>query len=303
MALTRLNIPAHLEKGLNTIFGMAYSELPKEWSYLFDTEKSSKAFEEDLLTTGLGMAPVKAEGANVAEDRFYEGWKARYVHQTIALSFAITKEAMQDDLYKRQAPKNTRALARSLGHTKEARAAAILNNGFTAAYAGGDGKPLFADDHPTIFGGDQSNVLATPADLSEASLEDMLIAIRTAKDDRNLHIALQPKRLVVPPAAEYEAIRILASTQRVGTDHNDINAIRNKGVLSTNDLLVMTRLADDGFWMIKTDAPDGLKHMDRQSVEYGMDNHFRSGNLLYKADERYSFGWTDWRGAFASTGT
>ena len=300
MALTRLNIPAHLEEGLNTIFGMAYKELPKEWSLAFETESSNKAFEEDLLTTGLGMAPIKAEGANVAEDRFYEGWKARYIHQTIALSFSITKEAMQDDLYKRQAPKNTRALARSLGHTKETRAAAILNNGFDVNYPGGDGKPLFATDHPTIFGGDQSNTLLVAADLSEASLEDLLIQIRTARDDRNLHIALRPKRLIIPPTLEYEAIRILASTHRVGTDHNDINAIKNRNIMSSSDISIMTRLADDTFWAIKTDAPDGLKHFTRQSVEYGMDNHFRSGNLLYKADERYSFGFTDWRGVYAS---
>lgn len=302
MPITRHSLPSDLEEGLNAHFGRAYKEHPEEWSKVFDTETSRKAFEEDVLQTGFGAAPRKPEGEAIAYDETMEGWTARYTHDTYALAFAITEEAIEDNLYERQAPKNARALARAMRQTKEIKGAAILNNGFDSSYTGGDGLELFSTAHTTVMAGTQSNELATPADFSEASLEDLLIQIMLAKDDRNIPIQLNAKKIIVPPDLVFDVHRVLASIGRVSTADNDINAIRDMGMLSSSDVCKMTRLSDTDAWFVKTDCPEGLKHMSRTRLKRGMDNDFSTGNALYKARERYSFGWSDWRSCYASAG-
>ncbi|MCB1792546.1 MAG: hypothetical protein KDJ24_19720 [Gammaproteobacteria bacterium] len=290
-----------LQEGLNTHFGMGYRQHMIEWDKVFDTEDSRKAFEEDVLETGFGAAQIKAEGSNIAYDRGMQGWTARYEHETIALAFAITEEAIEDNLYQRMGPKYAKALARALQHTKEIKGASILNHAFDTNYAGGDGKPLIAADHPLLGGGVGSNILGTPADIDEASIEQLLIQIRKCVDDRNVPIALRAMKLVVAPEDEYDSIRLTRSTMRVGTANNDISAIVAKGVFN-EDPITITRLTDPDAWFIKTDAPDGLKHMRRVRVKRGVQGDFESGNMRYKARERYSFGWTDWRSIFGSQG-
>ena len=290
-----------LQEGLNAHFGMTYSQHMVEWDKVFDTEDSRKAFEEDVLETGFGAAQVKAEGSNVAYDQGDQGWKARYVHETIALAFAITEEAIEDNLYARLGPKYSRALARAMQHTKEIKGAAILNNGFSTSHNGGDGKPLLAGDHPLLHGGTGSNVLATPADFAEASLEDLLIMIRKATDDRGVPISIRAMQLVVPPEVEYDSIRLLRSAFRVDTPNNDISAVVSKGVFNS-DPVVITRLTDSDAWFVKTDCPDGMKHMRRVRIKKGVQGDFESGNMRYKSRERYSFGWTDWRSIYGSAG-
>ena len=299
--MNRTTHAADLQEGLNAHFGMAYNEHMTEWDKVFDVEDSRKAFEEDVLETGFGAAQIKAEGQNVAYDKGLQGWKARYVHETIALAFAITEEAIEDNLYMRLGPKYSRALARAFQHTKEIKGASIINNGFDTNYAGGDGKPLFALDHPLLHGGVAANILATPADLSEQAIEDLLIMIRKATDDRGIPIALRAMKLITPPEGEYDAIRLTRSTMRVGTADNDISAIVSKGVFN-QDPVTITRLTDPDAWFIKTDAPEGLKHMRRVRMKRGIQGDFESGNMRYKGRERYSFGWTEWRSIFGSQG-
>lgn len=299
--MNRFTFPADLQEGLNAHFGDQYRELPDEWSQVFDTYNSTKAYEEDVLNIGFGTAPVKAEGEGVAYDTGAQGWFSRYTHETIALAFAITEEAIEDNLYMSIGPKYAKALARALKQTKEIKGAAVLNNAFDANYPGGDGVALLSASHPLHFGGTFSNILATPADFSEQALEDILIQIRKAKDDRGIPIALSPKRIIIPPELEFVAERILRSPGRPGTPDNDINAIRSKGIFGS-DPAIITRLVDADAWYIKTDAPEGLKHFKRTSVQRGIETDFSTGDTRYKVRERYSFGWSEIRSIFGSAG-
>lgn len=301
MPMNRAQFAKQLEPGLNTLFGLEYKQYPEQWAAVFGRETSEKAFEEDTLLTGFGTAPTKAEGAAVSYDSSSEAWTARYVHETIALAFAITEEAEEDGLYGSIAKKYTKALARSMAHTKEVKAANILNNGFSSSYTGGDGKELFATDHPIQGGGTQQNELTTAADLNETSLEDVLILISEMKDDREIPIAARGMCLVIPPALQFTAERLLASNLRPGTGDNDVNAMRSMGMLP-DGMCVMQRLTDADAWFVKTDVPDGLKYFERVAMKTGMEGDFETGNVRYKCRERYSFGWTDWRGMFASPG-
>jgi hypothetical protein len=301
MAMNRAQFAKMLEPGLNTLFGLEYDQYPPEWQAVFDTNTSQKAFEEDVLLEGFGNAPVKAEGAAISYDAASQQWTARYQHETIALAFSITEEAEEDGLYGSIAARYTKALARSLASTKEIKAANVLNNAFSGSgVTGGDGKTLCATDHPTRSG-NQSNTLATAADLSETSLEQMLIQIADMKDDRGLRIAAQGTMLVIPTAYSFVAERLLESQLRTGTADNDINAIRAGGYLPQG-YHVMRRLSDSDSFFIMTDVPDGLKHFQRSPLKKGMEGDFETGNVRYKVRERYSFGFTDWRGIFGSEG-
>ena len=301
MVMQRVTFPSDLEEGLNTHFGMQYRQLRDEWADCFDIEKSKKQFEEDVLNYGFGAAPVKCEGAAISYDEGGEGWTSRYTHETIALAFSITEEAVEDNLYQRLGPKYAKALARALKQTKEVKGANILNNATTAGFTGGDGSLLLVTNHALQGGGTASNKLATPADLAETPIEDLLIQIRKAKDDRGIPIAMSPTRMILPPELEYIGCRLLKSELRPSTADNDINAVRTKGVFST-DPAIITRLTDADAWFIKTDCPDGLKHFRRTKVARGTEEDFDTGNMRYKARERYSFGWSDWRGVWGTSG-
>jgi hypothetical protein len=298
--MNRASLPKDLEMGLNAHFGHAYRELPEEWRPCFQIERSEKAFEEDVLMTGFGAAQVKAEGDAVAQDDLMQGWSARYTHETIALSSRITEEAVEDNLYFSLGPRIARALARSMKHTKEIKGAAVFNNATSSSHLGGDGVPLLSTAHPMLNGGTFSNKLATPADMSEASLEDISIQIRKAKDDRGLHIGLMPTMLVIPPDIEFDTCRILKSSLRPGTSDNDTNALRAKGLY--RDPHVLTRLTDPDAWFVTTDAPDGLKYFQRIGIQRGMEGEFETGDLRYKCRERYIFGHSDPRGVYGSEG-
>lgn len=298
--MNRTTFPKGLEEGLNSWFGLEYRQHPEEWRNCFMVEGSDKAFEEDAIMSGFGAAQVKPEGGAVAYDSGQEGWSARYSHETIALAFAITEEAIEDHQYFKLGPKYAKALARAMQHTKEIKGAAIFNNAFNSAYAGGDGKELIATDHPLLGGGTQSNELSTPADFGETSIEQLLIQIRKCVDERGVPIALRPTGLILPPETEWDAIRLLKSDQRVGTANNDINAVNSKGVF--NEPAIVTRLTDSDAWFIKTDANDGLKHFNRVSIQKGKEGDFETGNVRFKSRERYSFGWSDFRAVFGSAG-
>lgn len=301
MAMNRANFAKQLEPGLNTLFGLEYKQYPEQWRGLFQVGSSSKAFEEDVLMEGFGEAPVKAEGAAVAYDTASEVWTSRYNHQTIAIAFSITEEQEEDGLYGSTASKYVKAQARSMQHTKEIKGANILNNGFDSNYTGGDGVELFSTAHPTTQAGNQRNELATSADLSETSLEQMLIDISDMKDDRGLPISAMGTKLVIPTALQFVAERLLKSNLRTATAENDINAIRSMGMIS-GGAHVVQRLTDPDAWFMLTDVPDGLKFFQRVALKKGMEGDFETGNVRYKTRERYSFGWTDWRGAFGSPG-
>ncbi len=301
MPMNRATFPADLEDGLNTHFGMAYRDHPQEWKDVFDSEDSDRAFEEDVLEYGFGLAQEKGEGQPVAYDEGGQAWTKRYTHLTVALAFALTQEAIEDNRYQRLGPKFSAALARAMVQTKEIYGAAVLNNARSASHPGGDGKSLLATDHPLSGGGTFSNVLATAAQLSEAAIEDVLIMIRKAKDDRGNPVALRPVKLIVPPEEEYTAERLRGSMHRPGTADNDINAVKSRrGSFYSAEPCVLTRLTDPNGWGIKTDAPEGLKHMRRIALQKGMEGDFETGNSRYKARERYSFGWTDPRAFFGS---
>lgn len=301
MAMNRSNFRKELQQGLNTVFGMEYKRYQEQWRDIFGVESSDKAFEEDVLLSGFGGAPVKAEGAPVAYDAGGESYTSRYVHETIALAFAITQEAKEDGLYGKLGSKYAKALARSLQHTKEVKGAAVLNNGFDTSYPGGDGQPLFSSAHPLWGGGTQANVLATPSDLSEASLEEAMIGIQEFVDDRGIPVAATADRLCIPAQLQFTAERLTESKLRPGTGDNDINASRSMGMLP-GGYYVNQRFSDPDAWFIITDIPDGLKHFVRKKLERGMEGDFETGNARYKARERYSFGWSDHRGAFGSQG-
>ena len=301
MAMNRAQFAKMLEPGLNTLFGLEYDQYPPEYAPVFEANTSQKAFEEDVLLEGFGNAPVKSEGAAISYDSASQQWTARYQHETIALAFSITEEAEEDGLYGSIAARYTKALARSMASTKEIKAANVLNNAFTGSgVTGGDGVTLCNTAHPTRSG-NQSNTLATAADLSETSLEQILINIADMKDDRGLRIAAQGTMLVIPTAYTFVAERLLESQLRTATADNDINAIRSGGYLPQG-YHVMRRLTDSDAWFVKTDVPDGLKHFQRSPLKKGMEGDFETGNVRYKVRERYSFGFTDWRGIFGSEG-
>tara|TARA_Y100001937_G_scaffold124786_1_gene190219 strand:+ start:2513 stop:3409 length:897 start_codon:yes stop_codon:yes gene_type:complete len=296
--MNRAQFAKMLEPGLNTLFGLEYDSYPSEYERVFESNTSQKAFEEDVLLTGFGAAPTKNEGASIAYDSASQQWTARYQHETIALAFSITEEAEEDGLYGSIAARYTKALARSMSTTKEIKAANVLNN--ATSTNGGDGVPLLSASHPTQ-NGNQSNKLATAADLSETSLESILIQISDMKDDRGLRIAAQGTQLIIPTAYTFTAERLLESQLRTGTADNDINAIRNGGYLPQG-YHIMRRLTDSDQFFIQTDVPDGLKMFQRSPLKKGVEGDFETGNVRYKVRERYSFGFTDWRGIFGTEG-
>ena len=298
--MNRAQFAKMLEPGLNTLFGLEYDQYPPEYSAVFSSNSSSKAFEEDVLLQGFGSAPTKDEGAAVSYDTGGQQWTARYQHETVALAFSITEEAEEDGQYGSIASRYTKALARSMASTKEIKAANILNNSQDASYTGGDGVVLLSASHSTT-NGNQSNVLATAADLSETSLESILINIADMKDDRGLRIAAQGTTLVIPTAYTFTAERLLESQLRTSTADNDINAIKSGGYLPKG-YHVMRRLTDSDAFYVLTDVPDGLKMFQRSPMKKGMEGDFETGNVRYKVRERYSFGWTDWRGVFGTEG-
>ena len=301
MAISRANLAKELEPGLNALFGMEYGRYEGQHAEIFDSESSDRAFEEEVMLSGFGAAPVKAEGSGVSFDDAQEAYTARYNHETVAMAFSITEEAIEDNLYDRLASRYTRALARSMAHTKQVKAASVLNNAFNAAFAGGDTKELCATDHPLTNGGTFANEPAVAADLNETSLEDALISIAGFTDERGLIIALKGMKLIIPRQLQFVAERLLVSNLRVGTADNDINAIKSSGLLPEG-YVVNDYLTDSDAFFIKTDAPNGFKHFERMALSTGMDPDFDTGNMRFKARERYSFGFSDPRAVFGSPG-
>jgi hypothetical protein len=300
MAISRAQLVKELEPGINALFGLEYKGYEQEHKQIYDIESSDRAFEEEVMLSGFDLAPVKTEGAGVAYDQAQEVYTARYTHETIALAFSLTEEAVEDNLYASLAARYTKALARSMTTTKQIRAASVLNGAFTTSI-GGDGVPLCADNHPTLSGPNLRNELATPADLTETSLEQALIDIAAFTDERGLKIAIQGLKLIIPKELQFTADRILKSTLRVGTADNDINAIRNMGMVPQG-YTVNHYLTDPDAWFVKTDAPNGMKMFERVSMKTGFEGDFDTGNVRYKARERYSFGFSDPRGIFGSPG-
>ena len=302
MAISRAQLAKELEPGLNALFGMEYNRYEGQHAEIFDTESSDRAFEEEVMLSGFGAAPTKAEGNAVAFDDANEAYTARYNHETVAMAFSITEEAVEDNLYDKLSGRYTRALARSMAHTKQVKAANVLNNAFTAgASAGGDGVALCATDHPLTNGGTFANEPTTAADLNETSLEDALIKIAGFVDERGLIIALRGMKLIIPRQLQFVAERLMASNLRVGTADNDVNAIKSTGMLP-GGYTINDYLTDTDAFFIKSDAPNGLKHFERMPLSTAMDPDFDTGNMRYKARERYSFGFSDPRCVFGSPG-
>jgi len=301
MAITRSQLLKELEPGLNALFGMEYDRYDNEHAEIFDTENSDRAFEEEVMLAGFGQAPVKGEGAAITYDTAGESYTARYTHDTIAIAFAITEEAVEDNLYDKLSARYTRAMARSMSNTKQVKAASVLNNAFSSSFLGGDGVSLVNSAHPTFGGGNFSNTPTTQADLNETSLEQALIDIAAFIDERGLKIALRGMKLIINPALQFTAERILKSDQRVATADNDLNAIKSGGYLPQG-FTVNHFLTDPDAFFIKTDAPNGLKHFVRSPIKTAMEGDFETGNARYKARERYSFGFSDARAIYASQG-
>ena len=301
MAISRQQLAKELEPGLNALFGLEYKNYENQHAEIYDTENSDRAFEEEVMLGGFANAAVKPEGSGVSYDSANETYTVRYTHETIALAFSLTEEAVEDNLYDSIAKRYTKALARSMANTKQIKAADILNNGFTGGTAGGDGVDLLSIAHPTVSAGNQKNELTTSADLSETSLEQAMIDIANMKDERGLKIAARGLKLIIPSALQFTAERILKSNQRVGTADNDINALSSKGMLPQG-YVVNNFLTDDDAFFIKTDVPNGMKHFNRAAIKTAMEGDFDTGNMRYKARERYSFGFSDWRGIFGSPG-
>ena len=301
MAISRAQLAKELEPGLNALFGMEYGRYENPHSEIYTTESSDRAFEEEVMLSGFGAAPVKQEGSGVSFDDANESFTARYNHETIALAFAITEEAVEDNLYDRISARYTRALARSMAHTKQVKAAAVLNNAFDSSVTGGDGKELCATDHPLITGGTFANEPSVAADLNETSLEDALISIAGFVDERGLKIALRGTKLIIPRQLQFTAERLMSSVLRPATSDNDVNAVRSMGMLpqgyTVNDFLTDT----DAFF-IMTDTPRGFLHFERTPLSTNMEADFDTGNMRYKARERYSFGFSDPRCVFGSPG-
>jgi len=300
MAISRSQLVKELEPGLNALFGLEYKNYANEHSQIFDTENSDRAFEEEVMLSGFGNAGVKPEGQSVNYDAATETFTARYTHETLALAFSITEEAIEDNLYDRLASRYTKALARSMANAKQVKAANVLNRGFNSSYTGGDGLELFSTAH-VIVSGTEQNELSTAADLNETSLEQAMVDIAALTDERGLKIAAQGRKMVVPSALQFTAERLLKSVGRTGTADNDISAVVSMNVIPQG-YVVNHYLTDTDAWFIKTDVPNGLKHFVRAPINTAMEGDFETGNVRYKARERYSFGWSDWRGVFGSPG-
>ena len=301
MAISRNQLVKELEPGLNALFGLEYKQYENQSAEIYTTESSDRAFEEEVMLSGFASAQVKPEGSGVSYDNAQETFTARYTNETIALAFAITEEAIEDNLYDRLASRYTKALARSMAQTKQVKAASPLNNGQTGGtFNSGDGVTLFNASHPTIAG-TFSNTLATAADLNETSLEQSLIDIAALTDERGLKIAAKGMKMIIPSALQFTAERLMASAGRVGTADNDVNAIKSMGMIPQG-YSVNNFLTDTDAWFIKTDVPNGMKHFVRAPIKTAMEGDFDTGNVRYKARERYSFGWSDWRGIFGSPG-
>jgi hypothetical protein len=300
MAISRAQLLKELLPGLNALFGLEYKSYGEEHKEIYDTETSERSFEEETKLSGFSAAPVKPEGNAIAYDNAQEAWTARYNHETIALGFSITEEAVEDNLYDSLSKRYTKALARAMAYTKQVKAASVLNNGFSSSYVGGDGQPLFSASHPLVSGGTNSNRL-TASDLNETSLEAAVIQIAGWTDERGLLIAAKPNKLIVPPSLMFTAKRLLDTELRVATADNDINALKAMGSIP-GGYTVNHFLTDTNAWFLTTDVPNGMKHFVRTPLQNSMDGDFDTGNVRYKSRERYSFGWSDPLGMFASPG-
>ena len=303
MAISRAQLLKELLPGLNALFGLEYKRYGEEHKEIYETETSERSFEEETKLSGFSAAPVKNEGSAIAYDNAQEAWTARYNHQTIALGFSLTEEAVEDNLYDTLSARYTKALARAMAYTKQVKAAAVLNNGFntSGAYDGGDGVSLFNTQHPLVSGGVNSNTQSTPTDLNETALENAVIQIAAWTDERGLLIAAQPRKLIVPPGNQFVATRLLETELRVGTADNDINAIKNNGSIPEG-YTINHFLTDPDAYFLTTDVPNGMKHFVRTPLSTSMDGDFDTGNVRYKARERYSFGWSDPLGMWGSPG-
>lgn len=301
MAISRAQLLKELLPGLNALFGLEYARYGEEHKEIFDTETSERSFEEETKLSGFAAAPVKNEGSAIAYDNAQEVFTARYNHETIALGFSLTEEAVEDNLYDSLSARYTKALARAMAYTKQTKAAAILNNGFSSNFLGGDGVPLFSASHPLVAGGVNSNIPSTPADLNETSLEAAVIQIAGWTDERGLLIAAKPRKLVIPVNLMFVATRLLQTEQRTATADNDINALKSNGSIPEG-YTVNHFLTDTDAWFLTTDVPNGLKHFVRAPLSNSMDGDFDTGNVRYKSRERYSFGWSDPLGIWGSAG-
>ena len=299
MAISRAQLLKELLPGLNALFGLEYARYGEEHKEIYETETSERSFEEETKLSGFSAAPVKSEGSAISYDNAQEAWTARYNHETIALGFALTEEAIEDNLYDSLSARYTKGLARAMAYTKQVKAAAVLNNGFNSAYVGGDGVSLFSASHPLVNGGTNSNSPSTPADLNETSLENAVIQIAAWTDERGLLIAAKPKKLIVPPALQFVATRLLETKLRVGTNNNDINAIENNGSIPEG-YTINHFLTAPNAWFLLTDVPNGMKHFERTPLQNSMDGDFDTGNVRYKSRERYSFGWSDPLGIYGT---
>jgi hypothetical protein len=302
MAISRAQLLKELLPGLNALFGLEYARYGEEHKEIYETETSERSFEEETKLSGFSAAPVKNEGSAIAYDNAQEAWSTRYTHETIALGFSITEEAIEDNLYDSLSARYTKSLARAMAYTKQVKAAAVLNNGFSSSYPGGDGVSLFNSAHPLISGGTNSNTPTTQVDLNETSLEAAVIQIAAWTDERGLLIAAKPKKMIVPPALMFTAKRLLDTELRVSTADNDINAIKQMGAIPEG-YTVNHFLTDTSAWFLTTDVPNGMKHFVRTPLQNSMDGDFDTGNVRYKARERYSFGWSDPLGMWGSSGS
>jgi len=301
MAISRAQLLKELLPGLNALFGLEYARYGEEHKEIYEIESSERSFEEETKLSGFAAAAVKNEGSAIQYESGQEAWTSRYNHETIALGFALTEEAVEDNLYDSLSARYTKALARAMAYTKQVKAAAVLNNGFNAAYTGGDGQALFSATHPLVAGGTNSNQPTTAADLNETSLEAAVIQIAAWTDERGLLIAAKPKKLLVPPALQFVATRLLETEGRVGTTDNDLNALKSNGAIPEG-YAINHFFTDNNAWFLTTDVPNGLKHFVRQALVTSSDSDFDTGNMRYKARERYSFGWSDSLGIYGSSG-
>ena len=303
MAISRAQLLKELLPGLNALFGLEYKRYGEQHKEIYETETSERSFEEETKLSGFSAAPVKNEGNAIAYDNAQEAWTARYTHETIALGFSLTEEAVEDNLYDTLSARYTKALARAMAYTKQVKGANVLNNGFTTggAYNGGDGVPLFSASHPLVTGGTNSNIPTTPADLNETSLEAAVIQIAAWTDERGLLIAAKPAKLIIPPALQFVATRLLETELRTGTADNDVNALKNNGSIPEG-YAINNFLTDTNAWFLTTDVPNGMKHFVRSPLGTSMDGDFDTGNVRYKARERYSFGWSDPLSMYGSVG-
>ena len=301
MAISRAQLLKELLPGLNALFGMEYTRYGEEHKEIFETETSERSFEEETKLSGFSAAPVKNEGNAIQYDNAQEAWTARYQHETIALGFSVTEEAIEDNLYDSLSARYTKGLARAMAYTKQVKAANVLNNAFSSTQLGGDGVVLCSASHPLVSGGVNSNTGAS-ADLNETSLEAAVIQIAAWTDERSLLIAAKPRKLIIPPALQFVATRLLETELRVGTNNNDINALKNNGSIPEG-YSINHFLTDTNAWFLTTDVPNGLKHFVRTPLATGMDGDFDTGNVRYKARERYSFGFSDPLGIFGASGS